>query len=489
MNKNLVFLSCLCLVIIGCKCQDSKLDSSKKPKQISLFEEKQRRDIANINVKLEAKSSSSIFNFRDAAKKVTLGVVHIKATFSDDNNQFFGPINDDFWRRFFSDILESKLNVEASGVIVSSDGYIVTNDHVVDNADDIEVLLHDKKVYKAKVVGIDPETDLALLKIQETNLNFIEFGNSDDVEVGDWVLAVGNPFNLTSTVTSGIVSAKARNINILKRKDAVESYIQTDAVMNVGNSGGALVDYQGKLIGINAAITTPTGAYAGYSFAIPVNIVKKIIDDLLISGRVKRGYLGMVLKNISDAESRQLNTIITNGVYVDSLITGGAAIEAEIKTNDIISAIDNRKIETLAQLQEIIAQHRPEEKIIITVIRKGKEKKLLLTLKEYEGTEPETLVAKAEMLTNLGIKIQELSEQEKDKLKLSNGLKIIEIQNGKINNYTNIKAGFIIIKVNGKPVKTREEFIKEYLNTKEVFTLEGVYPNSSVIYFYSFDID
>ena len=489
MNKNLVFLSCLCLVIIGCKCQDSKLDSSKKPKQISLFEEKQRRDIANINVKLEAKSSSSIFNFRDAAKKVTLGVVHIKATFSDDNNQFFGPINDDFWRRFFSDVLESKLNVEASGVIVSSDGYIVTNDHVVDNADDIEVLLHDKKVYKAKVVGIDPETDLALLKIQETNLNFIEFGNSDDVEVGDWVLAVGNPFNLTSTVTSGIVSAKARNINILKRKDAVESYIQTDAVMNVGNSGGALVDYQGKLIGINAAITTPTGAYAGYSFAIPINIVKKIIDDLLISGRVKRGYLGMVLKNISDAESRQLNTLITNGVYVDSLITGGAAIEAEIKTNDIISAIDNRKIETLAQLQEIIAQHRPEEKIIITVIRKGKEKKLLLTLKEYEGTEPETLVAKAEMLTNLGIKIQELSEQEKDKLKLSNGLKIIEIQNGKINNYTNIKAGFIIIKVNGKPVKTREEFIKEYLNTKEVFTLEGVYPNSSVIYFYSFDID
>ena len=489
MNKNLVFLSCLCLVIIGCKCQDSKLDSSKKPKQISLFEEKQRRDIANINVKLEAKPSSSIFNFRDAAKKVTLGVVHIKATFSDDNNQFFGPVNDDFWRRFFSDVLESKLNVEASGVIVSSDGYIVTNDHVVDNADDIEVLLHDKKVYKAKVVGIDPETDLALLKIQETNLNFIEFGNSDDVEVGDWVLAVGNPFNLTSTVTSGIVSAKARNINILKRKDAVESYIQTDAVMNVGNSGGALVDYQGKLIGINAAITTPTGAYAGYSFAIPINIVKKIIDDLLISGRVKRGYLGMVLKNISDAESRQLNTLITNGVYVDSLITGGAAIEAEIKTNDIISAIDNRKIETLAQLQEIIAQHRPEEKIIITVIRKGKEKKLLLTLKEYEGTEPETLVAKAEMLTNLGIKIQELSEQEKDKLKLSNGLKIIEIQNGKINNYTNIKAGFIIIKVNGKPVKTREEFIKEYLNTKEVFTLEGVYPNSSVIYFYSFDID
>jgi Do/DeqQ family serine protease len=488
MNKNLIILSGLCLVIIGCKCQDSKFNSSKKPNQISLFEEKQRRDIARNNIKLESKSSSSIFNFREAAKKVTLGVVYIRATFNHDNNQFFGPINDDFWRRFFSDVLDSKFKVEASGVIVSSDGYIVTNDHVIENADDIEVLLHDKRVYKAKVVGIDPETDLALLKIQETNMNFIEFGNSDDVEVGDWVLAVGNPFNLTSTVTSGIVSAKARNINILKRKDAVESYIQTDAVMNIGNSGGALVDYQGKLIGINAAITTPTGAFAGYSFAIPVNIVKKIIDDLLINGKVKRGYLGMVLKNISDSESRLLNTKITNGVYVDSLITGGAAIEAELKTNDIITAIGNRKIETLAQLQEIIAQHRPGEKIIITVIRKGKEKKTLLTLKEYEGTETDTLVAMAEMLINLGIRLVELSEKEKKQLKLSNGLKITEIKNGKIDTYTSIKPGFIIIKVNGKAITTREEFIKEYLNTKDVFTLEGVYPSSSIIYFYSFDI-
>ena len=234
--------------------------------------------------------------------------MHIKATFTNDSTQFFGPINDDFWRRFFSEVIESKFQVEASGVIVSSDGYIVTNDHVVEGAKDIEILLPNKKTYKAAVIGIDPETDLALLKIQETNLNFIEFGNSDEVEVGDWVLAVGNPFNLTSTVTLGIVSAKARNINISKSKNAVESYIQTDAAMNVGNSGGALVDYRGKLIGINAAITTSTGSYAGYSFAIPINIVKKIIDDLLINGKVNRGYLGMVVKNISEGVSKQLNT-------------------------------------------------------------------------------------------------------------------------------------------------------------------------------------
>ena len=295
--------------------------------------------------------------------------------------------------------------------------------------------------------------------------------------------------HLTSTVTLGIVSAKARNINISKSKNAVESYIQTDAAMNVGNSGGALVDYRGKLIGINAAITTSTGSYAGYSFAIPINIVKKIIDDLLINGKVNRGYLGMVVKNISEGVSKQLNTKISNGVYVDSLIKGGAAIEAQLKANDIISAIGNHKIETLAQLQEVIAQHRPGEKIILTVIRKGIEKKILITFKKSDGAEPDKFITKTEMLTNLGIRLVELSEKEKGDMKLTNGLKITEIQNGKINNYTNIKEGFIIINVNGKPVKTREDFIKEYLNSKDVFSLEGIYPNSSGMYYYSFDID
>ena len=489
MNKNLLLFSGLCFIIIGCKCQDSKLDSSNNSETISLFEEKQKRAGPNNYIKFKTKLLNPNFNFRAAAKKVTLGVVHIKATFTNDSTQFFGPINDDFWRRFFSEVIESKFQVEASGVIVSSDGYIVTNDHVVEGAKDIEILLPNKKTYKAAVIGIDPETDLALLKIQETNLNFIEFGNSDEVEVGDWVLAVGNPFNLTSTVTLGIVSAKARNINISKSKNAVESYIQTDAAMNVGNSGGALVDYRGKLIGINAAITTSTGSYAGYSFAIPINIVKKIIDDLLINGKVNRGYLGMVVKNISEGVSKQLNTKISNGVYVDSLTKGGAAIEAQLKANDIISAIGNHKIETLAQLQEVIAQHRPGEKIILTVIRKGIEKKILITFKKSDGAEPDKFITKTEMLTNLGIRLVELSEKEKGDMKLTNGLKITEIQNGKINNYTNIKEGFIIINVNGKPVKTREDFIKEYLNSKDVFSLEGIYPNSSGMYYYSFDID
>lgn len=350
MKKNKIFLYLLFFAIIGCKGQDSKNDTIKKVAGIT-FEEKQKKDISKIIPEQQLAIQSSNFNFRIAAKKATPGVVHIKSTYSV--NEYFGSYHDDFWYRFFSQGDTSKPQSEASGVIVSSDGYIVTNEHVVVDAESIEVILHNQKSYKAKIIGIDPETDLALLKIQESNLSFIEFGNSDEVEVGDWVLAVGNPFNLTSTVTAGIVSAKARNINILRGKGAVESYIQTDAAINPGNSGGALVDYNGKLIGVNSAIATPTGAYAGYSFAIPINIVKKIIDDLLVSGKVRRGYLGVILKNLTDGESKRLNTDITTGVYIDSLIKGGAAIEADLQLKDIIIAIDG-PIETSAQFQEIM---------------------------------------------------------------------------------------------------------------------------------------
>lgn len=488
MIKNVFFLSFLYSTIIGCKGQDNKMDEFGKSSGIT-FEEKQKKDISTSIIAPNSSAKNPDFNFRSAAKKVTNGVVHIRSTYSYSATEFYGPFHDDFWYRYFSQGDTAKRHSDASGVIVSSDGYIVTNNHVVEDAENVEIILHNKKSYKAKVIGFDPETDLALLKIQATGLTFIEFGNSDEVEVGDWVLAVGNPFNLTSTVTSGIVSAKARNINFLKGKGAIESYIQTDAAMNPGNSGGALVDFNGKLIGVNSAIATPTGAYAGYSFAIPINIVKKIIDDLLISGKIKRGYLGVVLKEMTEESAKQLNTDIMSGVYVDSLIKGGAAIEAELKLKDIITAIDGRPIETSSEFQEIIVQHRPNEKVILTVIRKGKEKRIPVTLKESEGDIPKSDVVKAELLTKLGIRLESLSEKEKKRLNLPGGLKIADIVNGIIYNYTNIKSGFIVTKVNGKVVNTQEEFIKAFESNEELKTIEGVYPNFPGVFYYSFGVD
>ncbi len=248
----------------------------------------------------KAKNKSGI-DFREAARKVTPCVVHVNSKWkasedqrgSEEENPFRDFFGDEFWGDFLRPFrYRGPRQGTASGVILTSDGYIITNNHVIGDADEIEVVLHDQRSYKAKVVGTDPKTDLALLKIDETNLSFLQYGNSDDVEVGEWVLAVGNPFNLASTVTAGIVSAKARNINILRDREAIESFIQTDAAVNPGNSGGALVNLDGQLIGINAAIATPTGAFAGYSFAIPVNLVKKVADDLLQFGSVQRGYSG-----------------------------------------------------------------------------------------------------------------------------------------------------------------------------------------------------
>lgn len=485
-DELLVFI--ICFAILGCKGQDNKVDTLKNKAGIT-FEEKQKRDLFKNVADPALSDPNPDFNFRIAAKKATPGVVHIRSTYSHDSRfDSQGQLNEDFWNRFFSEEPLVKPQADASGVIVSSDGYIVTNDHVVEDAEDIEIILQDQRSYKAKVIGIDPETDLALIKIKETNLPFIEFGNSDEIEVGDWVLAVGNPFNLTSTVTAGIVSAKARDIS-LKREGTAESYIQTDAAVNRGNSGGALVDFNGKLIGINSIIATPTGAYAGYSFATPVNTVKKIIDDLLISGKVQRGYLGLILKNMNADKSKEFNTDVTTGVYIDSILTGGAAVEADMKLKDIITAIDDYKIITSAQLQEMLDRHRPNEKIILTIIRKGKEMRIPLKLKAVEGVFPKTIASKTEILKKLGIKVEELSEKEKNKLKISSGLKVVDISKGKIYTNTNIKKGFIITKVNDKPVNTVNDLATGFENKKGGIMMEGIYPNFPAIIYYTFNID
>lgn len=496
MKRAELFICIICFGIIGCNGQNNnKFDTLTSTAGIT-FEEKQKKYLSNNQKESDNQKESEVSvpgtnpNFRAAAKKATPGVVHIRTTYPNESQyESNGKLSEDFWYRFFSDEPLMKPQADASGVIVSSDGYIVTNDHVVQDAEDIEVTLSDQRSYKAKVVGIDLETDLALLKIKETNLSFIEFGNSDEIEVGDWVLAVGNPFNLTSTVTAGIISAKARDINIRRdgiEKEISESYIQTDAAVNRGNSGGALVDFNGKLVGINSIIATPTGAYAGYSFATPVNTVKKIINDLLINGKVQRGYLGLVLKNMNADMSRVLKTNITTGVYVDSVFNGGAAMEADMKLKDIITGIDDHKITTSAQLREIINTHRPNEKIILTIIRNGKEKRVPLTLKDVDGIFPKIVINKTELLKKLGIKVVELSEKEKKKLKIAYGLKVAEISKGEIYNNTNIKKGFIIIKINGKPINSQQGFTKAFENKKAGILLEGIYPDFPATVYYTF---
>lgn len=437
-------------------------------------------------------------DFRFAARIVTPGVVHVNSTWKtiddqrdlrdDDTYRHF--FDDDFWNRFFEPFRQQgPRQASASGVIVTSDGYIITNNHVIDGADEIDVVLHDQRIYSAKLVGSDSKTDIALLKIDESNLSFIAFGNSDDVEVGEWVLAVGNPFNLASTVTAGIVSAKARNINILRDREAVESFIQTDAAVNPGNSGGALVNLEGKLIGINSAIATPTGVYAGYSFAIPINIVKKVADDLLTFGSVQRGYLGVIIRDMTGSLAKSRNLKFTPGVYVDSLIRGGAAMEAGIKSGDIITQIDNVSIETSPQLQEMVAKHRPGEKLRVTFMRDGNEKQVNITLKGPETTStPGVRKSEKAMLDVLGIDVEEISAKEKTQYNVENGLKVTGIRQGKIREFTKMKEGFIITKIDNDAVRAKGDVDRILRNKKGSIVIEGFYPGSPTIIYYGFGI-
>ncbi len=431
-------------------------------------------------------ASSSSADFRFAAKKVTPGVVHVNATWNKAEDrldlreleplrEFFG---EEFWQHFFEPFLkQGPVQASASGVIVTTDGYIITNNHVVEGADAIEVVLYDQRCYNAAVVGTDPATDIALLKIDERDLSFIAYGNSDEIEVGEWVLAVGNPFNLASTVTAGIVSAKARNINILKDTEAVESFIQTDAAVNPGNSGGALVNLSGQLIGINTAIATPTGAYSGYSFAIPVNIVKKVAHDLLNFGSVRRGYLGVTMRDMTGSLARQLNIKFTPGIYIDSLVSDGAAFEAGIRPGDIITRIDGLEVETSPQLKEIVAEHGPGEKLTLSVTRNGTEKQFSVTLKAAAERPSPANEARA-ILDVLGIDVAELDERHKAAYGLPNGLVVTRISGGKISDYTNMKEGFIITRVNENPVSTAEELAKQIRNASGSVVLEGIYPGA-----------
>lgn len=327
-------------------------------------------------------------NFTNAAEKAMPAVVHItaiqnKRTASDSkrNNPFKDFFGDDFDLFFGNPYDDMPRQGTGSGVIIQNNGYIVTNNHVIDGADEYEVSLYDNRKFKATLVGNDPSTDLAVLKIEATDLPTVSYANSDDVRVGEWVLAVGNPFNLTSTVTAGIVSAKGRDINIMKDIAAIESFIQTDAAVNPGNSGGALIDTEGNLIGINTAIASRTGSFAGYSFAIPINIAKKVVEDLIEHGEVQRGFLGISIRDMDSDIANDLGLTINKGVHVVNVVEGGAADEGGLLKNDIIVGVNGREVNSSPELQEMIGRNRPGDTVRLTVNREGKEKDLQVELK------------------------------------------------------------------------------------------------------------
>ncbi|MDB4088163.1 Do family serine endopeptidase [Flavobacteriales bacterium] len=373
-----------------------------------------------------------------------------------------------------------------SGVIISNDGYIVTNNHVVENADNIKVILNDNREYIAKVIGTDPSTDMAVLKIEELNLSPIVIGNSDEVEVGEWVLAVGNPFNLTSTVTAGIVSAKGRSINIMQNNSEnnifpIESFIQTDAAVNPGNSGGALVNTKGELIGINTAIASQTGSYSGYSFAVPVNIMKKVTTDMIKYGIVQRGFIGVGIQEMNQNLADKLEIENTEGVFVNGLSEDGAAEKAGIKKGDVIVKVNSVGIKSVPQLQEQVGRYNPGDKIKVFVLRDGKEKSISVTLRNHDGNTG--LIEKPKMDNLLGSSFEIPTDAELKRLRITNGVKIEKIGKGKLQEI-GIKKGFIITKVDKQKINSIEGLRKQLKKAEaEGVLIEGIYPNGVRAYY------
>lgn len=368
-----------------------------------------------------------------------------------------------------------------SGVILSPDGYIVTNNHVIDGADVIDVTLNDSRKFQATVVGSDPNSDLALIKIEGDEFPVVPMGNSDELKLGEWVLAVGNPFNLTSTVTAGVVSAKARKIGIYDKQGSIESFIQTDAAINMGNSGGALVNSKGELIGINAALESPTGTYAGYGFAIPTTIVRKVVSDLKEYGAVQRAMLGIsgndiaTMRQLDENKNRDFGTL--EGVYISELSDGGGALAAGLKKEDIITEVNGKNIKTMTELQETIAQYRPGDKVTVTVLRDKKNKEIEVTLKNSKGN---TEIVKDADIDLLGAAFKDVTDQLKKQLNIGYGLQVSGVDKGLFTE-SGIKKDYIILKVNGQQIKSESDFrevFKEALSSPEqVLFITGLYPS------------
>lgn len=440
-------------------------------------------------------------DFEKAAAAAVPSVVHIKVTMKakevaqreipgggDDQDDPMG----DMFRRFFGDggrgghaFAEPEQKASGSGVIISSDGYIVTNNHVVNGATDIVVTLNNRKNYTAKVIGTDPNTDLALIKVDGKDLPVMNIGNSDEVKLGQWVLAIGYPLNLDVTVTQGIVSAKSRNIGINTQAAApVESFIQTDAAVNPGSSGGALVNTNGELVAINSAIASPTGSFAGYAYAIPSNLMKKVISDIMKYGSVQRGYLGisMAPEGLDDAKKKELgiNTDV-DGVFVMETAPNGAAAQAGLKKGDVITSIDDQSVASDARLAELIARDKPGDHVKISFNRNGESKTADVVLQGKMGTFASSESAAVE---SLGAKLSDLSKDDAARLGIDGGVVVNNIQNGVLGNQTNMHPGFIITRIGDIRVHNVAELKDALSKQGSNFQIQGVYPDSKEVYYY-----
>jgi len=443
-------------------------------------------------------------DFTQTVDKVVNSVVSIKSSYISRNqlsNNQYRQLPDPFKDFFDNDQFKFFFGPEdnqprkntpqvqvgtGSGVIINDMGYIVTNNHVIENADDVEVTLHDNRTFKAKIIGTDPSTDLALIQINAKDLPALPLVNSNDVKVGEWVLAVGNPFGLNSTVTAGIVSAMARNINIVKDQYAIESFIQTDAAINPGNSGGALVNLEGGLVGINTAIASPTGAYSGYGFAIPSNIVSKVVEDLLKFGVVQRGVLGIMIRTLDGNLAKEKDLEITEGVYVDSLLSNSAAGNAGIKPGDVVLSIDGEKTTSSPKLQEIIANHRPGDKVKVIVDRKGSQKVFEVTLNNRSGNTSVVKKDDKNVLDVLGCELKAIDSKKAKKLGIEGGVQVVKLYDGKLKRYTQMQEGFIITHVYNQPVKTVDDLLNKIKGSKEGVMIQGIYEDIPGTYYYAF---
>ncbi len=368
-----------------------------------------------------------------------------------------------------------------SGVIISSKGYIVTNNHVIEGSDEVVVVLNNKREYNAQVIGSDPNTDLALLKIEADGLSTLRFGDSNALRLGEWVLAIGNPYNLTSTVTAGIVSAKARNLPFLRTQEfSIESFIQTDAAVNPGNSGGALINTRGELIGINTAIASRNGAFVGYSFAIPVSIVEKVVEDLIEYGEVQRAILGVEITDVTAELAARERVEKIEGVFVARVREDGAARKAGIKEKDIIISIDDTRVNSSAELQETVSKYRPGQEVKVVVKRDGNLKQFNLILRNLEGSTE--VLKKSDVIEVLGASFEPLSESEKQNLGIREGVKVKSVSSGKFKK-VGIEEGFVLTSVNKKPVSSVKDIAAILKDSEGGVIIEGIDRKGSRSYY------
>lgn len=490
MNKKQFFLGIILAALIGGLVALAGASFMTQPSSSTGFTEKQNTSFVNwlSNDKFIVPDG---INFVASAELVTPAVVHVTSNITITNQRGgVDPLEELFGFKSPNPRNEAPREGRGfgSGVIISEDGYIVTNNHVIDNANTVSIALEDNRRYTAKVIGTDPTTDLALLKIEETNLPFVNFGNSDDAKVGEWVLAVGNPFNLNSTVTAGIISAKARNIGILRDENnnlQVESFIQTDAVVNRGNSGGALVNLAGELIGINTAIASQTGSFSGYSFAVPSSIVKKVMDDLLEFGTVQRGLLGVQIQDVSPELEEYIGAKIgaTRGVYVAEVNEGSGGEDAGLQKGDVIIGIDDADTYNTSRLQEMVARKRPGDKVKVKYLRDGKEMTTTATLKNFSG-DTKVVVRELPKTSEFnGVMFEDATSTLRERLQIEGGASIISVDNEAWLE-AGVKEGFIVTRVGNIKITNAEELVKalEKYEGEEVSIL-GVYPDGQRSYF------